>query len=579
MRRLLALGVFVSVLLLQALPAVAALADADGDFIDDAVDLCPAVADPFQGDLDGDGVGDLCDSDTVTTGTNQSDLMIGTDGPDTLAGLGGNDAIYGGDGDDTLDGGDGDDTLASGPGTDRLTGGAGCDVFAYDPMADGDIVTDYDPEFDRLLFPPQDEDPSDDVPPAASFGGDTHLVVTFTTDTSEATLEFEGLPAGTEIPINTSPCDPPPTPFVCAPIYEEPVFVDLFYLDPGLFPLDGILLSGTAADETLVGTDCSDIIAGDGIPEEGDFFEMEMPLDGEFSDDVIDGLAGNDIILGDSFFIFESAIGGDDEIYGGAGVDAISGDSGLLGSCECDDGMSGIGGADTIFGEAGDDAIAGDAFYAMFGASEGGDDTLDGGAGDDLLLGDAFTLDEDSSGGDDTITGGEGDDLIAGDGIELIGDASGGDDILDGGEGDDVITGDAAEMDDTARGGDDVITGGPGDDLLFGDAEYSTEFNGFGWDTFVYDATSDFGDDTIGDLQVSESVDTIQFDGVAGDIAGLDARSTVTDDGIDVLATVFTDATKTVDIGSILMLGIGDGTIDSWADIDLSATIVVLVNP
>jgi len=78
---------------------------------------------------------------------------------------------------------------------------------------------------------------------------------------------------------------------------------------------------------------------------------------------------------------------------------------------------------------------------------------------------------------------------------------------------------------------------------------------------------------------VSESVDTIQFDGVAGDIAGLDARSTVTDDGIDVLATVFTDATKTVDIGSILMLGIGDGTIDSWADIDLSATIVVLVNP
>jgi len=243
-------------------------------------------------------------------------------------------------------------------------------------MADGDIVTDYDPEFDRLLFPPQDEDPSDDVPPAASFGGDTHLVVTFTTDTSEATLEFEGLPAGTEIPINTSPCDPPPTPFVCAPIYEEPVFVDLFYLDPGLFPLDGILLSGTAADETLVGTDCSDIIAGDGIPEEGDFFEMEMPLDGEFSDDVIDGLAGNDIILGDSFFIFESAIGGDDEIYGGAGVDAISGDSGLLGSCECDDGMSGIGGADTIFGEAGDDAIAGDAFYAMFGASEGGDDPI-----------------------------------------------------------------------------------------------------------------------------------------------------------------------------------------------------------
>lgn len=575
MRRLLTLGVFVSVLLVQALPALAALADTDGDFIDDAIDVCPAVADPFQGDVDGDGVGDLCDPDTAAAGTDADDLLAGTEEPDTLAGLGGNDALYGGDGDDTLDGGDGDDFLAGGPGTDRLTGGAGCDVIAYDPMTDGDVVTDYDPEFDRLLFPPQDEDPSDDVPPAASFGGDTHLVVTFTTDTTEANLEFEGLPAGTEIPINTSPCDPPP--FICSPLFEEGelLFIELFFLglDPVVFPLDGIALSGTAADETLKGTRCSDFITGDEMPDDifdGDFFM------GEFSDDAIFGLAGNDVLLGDSFFILDFAIGGDDEIHGGDGIDAISGDGVFIGSddCGCD---SGIGGDDTIYGGAGDDGIAGDATFAMFEIAEGGDDTIDGGDGDDTLLGDASVLDEESLGGNDTITGGDGDDIIAGDGFELSGDASGGDDVLSGGNGHDIVYGDGEEIDDFAGGGDDIITGGPGDDTLYGESEFLSVDGGAGWDTFVYDATADFGDDIIGDAGVVEGTDTIQFSGIAGGLAELEDRSTVTDDGVDVLALVFTDDTKTVGIGSITLLGIGNGTVDEWADIDAMATIDVVV--
>lgn len=38
--------------------------DADGDGIDDAVDVCPAAADPLQGDADGDGSGDACDACT-----------------------------------------------------------------------------------------------------------------------------------------------------------------------------------------------------------------------------------------------------------------------------------------------------------------------------------------------------------------------------------------------------------------------------------------------------------------------------------------------------------------------------------
>jgi Ca2+-binding RTX toxin-like protein len=568
---LLALGVFVSVLLLQALPALAALADSDGDFIDDAADLCPAVADPFQGDIDGDGVGDLCDPDTVATGTDQSDLMIGTDGADALSGLGGNDALYGADGDDTLDGGEGDDFLAGGPGTDHLTGGAGCDVIAYDPMTDGDVVTDYDLESDRLLFPPQDEDPSDDVAPAASFGGDTHLVVTFTTDTTEANLEFEGLAPGIEIPINTSPCEPPPPPFVCSPIFEEEVFLDSFYLDAIPFPFDGIMLIGTDADETLVGTHCSDIIAGD---TDGFMGPVGLP-----SDDVIYGLAGIDLLFGDRYVIDYGDEGGDDIIFGGDDTDAISGDSAVLQSgCGCGD-EGPYGGDDFLYGEGADDILVGDAFELMLGYAEGGDDTLDGGQGEDLMLGDAYVLAEETRGGDDTITGGPGDDFISGDGYTLESEASGGMDVLSGGEGDDYIAGDGTEILDTARGNDDFITGGPGDDELYGDAEFLDGTAGTGWDTFFYDATADFGHDVIGDLQVGESDDTIQFDGVAGGIVGLDLRSTVSETSGNVLAVVF-DATNTFEIGSIRMVGIADGSpIDSWADIILSTGVIVVVNP
>ena len=111
MRHLIAVLAIGGLAVFQGLAADTALAaDGDGDQVDDAIDVCPTVADAFQGDLDGDGVGDLCEDATGVTsfdGTPDGELIVGTEGADTLSGAGGDDAIYGLEGDDALDGGEG----------------------------------------------------------------------------------------------------------------------------------------------------------------------------------------------------------------------------------------------------------------------------------------------------------------------------------------------------------------------------------------------------------------------------------------------------------------------------------------
>lgn len=77
---------------------------------------------------------------TIIGGTGD-DVFIGTNSPDVL---------YGADGDDTLYGDEGDDTLDGGAGNDQLTGGIGADVHVFRDGAGADIVTDFDPEFDRV---------------------------------------------------------------------------------------------------------------------------------------------------------------------------------------------------------------------------------------------------------------------------------------------------------------------------------------------------------------------------------------------------------------------------------------------
>jgi len=586
MRRLLSILAFSGLAAFQLVSAQTAFAaDGDGDNVADEVDVCPEVADPFQGDLNGDGVGDLCAPGAagVTTfdGTPSNDLVFGTAEADTLNGAGGNDALYGLEGDDTLDGGSGNDFLSGGPDTDTLTGGAGCDVFAFDPAGDDDVITDYNPAVDRMSFPAQGEESSSNPAANAVFGGDDHLVVTFKADGATATLDFEGLPAGVEIALNNQPCASPPVeppveeipaplppeepPFICAPLFDFEIFPPGFL---GLeIPADGVLLFGTSADETLTGTHCSDFIVGDTEiliinPDspEPDLTPLPECVDGLCGDDVIYGLAGNDLLVGDTETLLAGEIGGNDTIYGGQGGDLILGDALVMDGCECD-ALGNVGGLSQ--------------------GPIGGNDTLYGNEGDDVIFGDTIGgIASDGTGGNDHIEGGEGDDLLVGDALFIVNNSTGGNDTLIGGAGDDYIYGDAMEVDGSSEAGDDTLIGGAGDDFLVGDAEFVD--GDAAHDTFVYDASTDFGDDTIADAGNREVSDTISFTG-AGlvDLVDLDARSTVTDDGVtfDVLAVVYTDSTKTTKVGSITIWGVGNGTIASWADLDLSALVDVVVVP
>ena len=84
--------------LLIAGPASASsiwLIDTDADFVEDSVDNCVGVPNPFQHDSDADGVGDLCDPDADGIGTDDDDTLLGDAGPNALYGLEGDDILFG----------------------------------------------------------------------------------------------------------------------------------------------------------------------------------------------------------------------------------------------------------------------------------------------------------------------------------------------------------------------------------------------------------------------------------------------------------------------------------------------------
>jgi serralysin len=107
----------------------------------------------------------------------------------------------------------------------------------------------------------------------------------------------------------------------------------------------------------------------------------------------------------------------------------------------------------------------------MHGSSTGGSDQIYGGAGNDALWGDATSLSDDSVGGNDELWGGDDFDFIYGDAAFGASTAKGGGDKLHGDGGNDRLCGDFASFGNirpAGADGHDWLDGGTGNDILFG---------------------------------------------------------------------------------------------------------------
>ena len=356
-------------------------------------------------------------------------------------------------------------------------------------------------------------------------------------------------------------------------------------------------LGGTAADDTLVGTEGRD------------------QLEGGAGDDLIYGLGGNDWIDGGS---------GDDALYGGAGADMLLGDTGndLLDGGDGDDLLLGGDGDDSLLGGAGSDQLDGGT----------GDDLLDGGAGLDRMAGgagnDVLVIDhrddlalENSLGADggghdalqiaDGFSGspvtfvlgydlaaaaegtsaarhqvhGEIEDLVLtgavghdalGDGRDnsLIGNAGNnvlygfaGDDFLQGGAGDDLLDGGLGADRLEGGAGHDILAGGMGDDELYGGAGDDRLAGELGADRLYGEA----GNDTYVIGLNDHAVDTV-FDHEGSNHIFLEG---LTDQTVQA-AIVDGDLYIVVDANPVAIVSDYLGHEDSFAGVDLGAGIVAV---
>ena len=224
---------------------------------------------------------------------------------------------------------------------------------------------------------------------------------------------------------------------------------------------------------------------------------------------------------------------------------------------------SGTGGVDIIYANP----FVENYFFSYFSSSDGDGiastngsskvlkQVLEGNGGMDALVG---------TDGGTAFLGLDGDDYMDYEAIE----------DLRGGPGDDLLFG---------LGGRDILRGGPGDDWLFGDKSPLDDGPGpYAEDRFIYDLAENSGNDIIYDIDGGESApgrDNLELENVAADFdtileldsdeAGL-AGFSVFDDGSDVTVTFGQGG------GSTVLMGLGDGSIDTFGE--LASVINLVVN-
>lgn len=408
-------------------------------------------------------VGDLAVSTTLkddlgnyvaTGGTapGRADTLLDSSGNDLIQGLGGNDTLNATrGGDDRLEGGDGKDWVYGGAGNDLVIGGAGRDVVLGGAGAD-ELYADGEITLPNAIA--AQNAPASGLQGEALSGADGDDLAIGGTGND---VLFGG--TGQDILIGGAGNDDIEGDAHSTNIAPTWSVTRTVTTDAG----GGTIYRTTYNQFTMSypsigGND--DIYAG-----AGDDWVRAGPgndyVDGGAGQDVIFGQASNDDLFG----------GGDRDVLVGDGPDvplAAQGDDYLDGEAG-DDLLDGGGGADLLFGGTGLDQLQGGA----------GNDFLDGEADDDVLLGD---------GGADQLFGGDGADYLQGDAGDGVDD---GNDVLEGGAGNDTLLG---------QGGSDEIHGGEGNDRIAGDngggdttGEADSIFGGAGDD--VIDAQG--GDDMV----------------------------------------------------------------------------------